>query len=56
MIMLFEVINIAEYQIAASAEIIRQSFKTVADEFGLTKENAATNGAFLDDFSFFFSC
>jgi len=31
------------------AEIIRRSFATVAEEFGLTRENAATNGAFLDD-------
>ena len=28
-------------------EVIRQSFQTVADEFGLTKENCPTNGAFM---------
>jgi GNAT superfamily N-acetyltransferase len=29
------------------AEVIRESFLTVANEFGLTQENCATNGAFL---------
>ena len=29
------------------AEVIRESFLTVANEFGLTRENCATNGAFL---------
>lgn len=41
--------EITEKEIAASADIIRRSFKTVADEFHLTKENASTNGAFLED-------
>jgi ribosomal protein S18 acetylase RimI-like enzyme len=36
-----------ENELPTCAEIIRQSFKTVADDFGLTKENASTNGAFL---------
>jgi ribosomal protein S18 acetylase RimI-like enzyme len=27
--------------------VIRQSFATVAEEFGLTEQNAATNGAFM---------
>ena len=31
------------------ASIVRRSFATVAEEFGLTLENAATNGAFLED-------
>ncbi len=41
--------EIAEKEIASSAEIVRRSFQTVAQEFGLTKENAPTNGAFLED-------
>ena len=28
-------------------EVIHRSFQTVADEFGLTKENCPTNGAFI---------
>lgn len=28
-------------------EVIHRSFQTVADEFGLTKENCPTNGAFM---------
>ncbi|NLL92333.1 MAG: GNAT family N-acetyltransferase [Ruminococcaceae bacterium] len=36
-------------EIPVFAEVIRRSFKTVADDFGLTKENAPTNGAFLKD-------
>ncbi len=35
--------------IAASAEIVRRSFKTVAEELHLTPDNAPTNGAFLKD-------
>jgi len=35
--------------IPVCASIVRQSFATVADEFGLTRENAATNAAFLED-------
>lgn len=34
---------------AQSAEIIRLSFKSVADQFGLTEKNAPTNAAFLQD-------
>ncbi len=41
--------SLTEKDIATSAEIVIQSFKTVADEFGLTEENAPTNGAFLKD-------
>ena len=41
--------EITETEIAESSEIIRQSFKTVADEFNLTKEKVPTNGAFLED-------
>ena len=41
--------EITEKDIATSGDIVRRAFKTVADEFGLTKENASTNGAFLQD-------
>ncbi len=36
----------ADYE--ASTAVIRESFMTVAEEFGLTKQNAASNGAFLE--------
>jgi ribosomal protein S18 acetylase RimI-like enzyme len=38
-----------ETELAASAEVIRCSFATVASEFGLTRDNCPTNGAFLED-------
>jgi ribosomal protein S18 acetylase RimI-like enzyme len=44
-----KIIELTEKNLPASAEIIRQSFKTVADEFNLTKESVPTNGAFLED-------
>lgn len=34
-------------ELDACADIIRRSFGTVADEFGLTVDNCPTNGAFL---------
>lgn len=40
--------EIGEQGINASVDVIRESFSTVADEFGLTKENSPSNGAFLD--------
>jgi ribosomal protein S18 acetylase RimI-like enzyme len=40
---------VSQEDIPVCAEVIRQSCLTVADEFGLTKENASTNGAFLED-------
>lgn len=43
------IIKLDKNHIVQSAEIIRQSFKTVAEQFGLTKENAPTNAAFLRD-------
>ena len=46
---MFKITEIAENDIVTSANIIRRAFKTVADEFGLTEENAPTNGAFLKD-------
>ena len=46
---MYKIIEISENDIYASAEIIRNAFKTVADEFGLTMETAPTHGAFLKD-------
>ena len=40
-----EIIDPAEF--ANSARVIRNSFKTVAGEFGLTRENAPTHPSFL---------
>ena len=51
--MSLEIKKILESDIPSSANIIRQSFKTVADEFGLTMENTPTNGAFLKDAKLF---
>jgi len=36
-------------EIDACTEVIRQSFLTIANEFGLTKENCQTNGAFIEN-------
>jgi len=46
---MFNVMNITEKDLTLSAEIIRQSFKTIADEFGITEENTPTHGTFLKD-------
>jgi len=37
----------AQDQISASADIIRQAFKTVAEEFNLTPRNAPTHPSFI---------
>jgi GNAT superfamily N-acetyltransferase len=42
---IMEITDPAEF--ADSARVIRNSFKTVAEEFGLTRENAPTHPAFL---------
>lgn len=34
-------------EMLVSVEVIRKSFQTVADEFGLTRENTPTNAAFI---------
>lgn len=47
--MSINIMQLNKSHITQSAEIIRQSFETVADEFCLTKENAPTNAAFLQD-------
>ncbi len=39
--------SIGRDQLEACAALIRESFLTVAEEFGLTQENCPTNGAFL---------
>lgn len=41
--------EIATEKIACAAEIIRQSFRTVADDFGLTSENCPAHPAFISD-------
>lgn len=48
--MSINITKLDERHITQSAEVIRQSFKTVADEFGLTIKNAPTNAAFLQDY------
>jgi Acetyltransferases len=39
--------QIDENNLSDCLEVIHKSFKTVADDFGLTPENCATNGAFM---------
>ena len=46
---IFRIIEITEKDITLSADIIRRSCKTVADQFGLTEDNAPISGAFLKD-------
>ncbi|MDR2532175.1 MAG: GNAT family N-acetyltransferase [Oscillospiraceae bacterium] len=46
---MLNVAEITEKDIPMSADIIRRSFKTVADEFGITEENTPTHGTFLKD-------
>ncbi|MDR2558836.1 MAG: GNAT family N-acetyltransferase [Oscillospiraceae bacterium] len=46
---MYNVREITPEEIPQSAEIIRQSFKTVADEFGITEENTPTHGTFMKD-------
>ncbi|MCL2077466.1 MAG: GNAT family N-acetyltransferase [Oscillospiraceae bacterium] len=46
---MFKIIEIAEKDISLSAEIVRRSCSTIAEQFELTEENAPTNGSFLKD-------
>jgi ribosomal protein S18 acetylase RimI-like enzyme len=46
---MYHVKEITAEEIPQSAEIIRCSFQTVADEFGITEENTPTHGTFLKD-------
>ena len=39
--------RIEEHELEECAAVIRAGFLTVAEEFGITKENAPTNGAFI---------
>jgi ribosomal protein S18 acetylase RimI-like enzyme len=39
--------EVTEEELEACADVIRRAFGTVATEFGLTAENAPTNGAFI---------
>jgi ribosomal protein S18 acetylase RimI-like enzyme len=45
--MCFEIELMREENLAECAEVIRRGFLTVAKDFGLTKENSPTNGAFI---------
>lgn len=45
----FLIFEVNREDIPECAEIIRRSFITVAEEMGLTKENAPTNPAFIED-------
>jgi len=45
----FKVSQLTEENIAKSADIIRRSFKTVAEEFGITEENTPSHGSFIKD-------
>ncbi len=40
---------LAHDTLSAAADVIRQSFRTVADEFGLTPENCPSHPAFLSE-------
>ncbi|MCL2019038.1 MAG: GNAT family N-acetyltransferase [Oscillospiraceae bacterium] len=46
---MFNVNEITENDVVKSADIIRRSYKTVAEEFGITEENTPTHGSFLKD-------
>lgn len=46
---MFKILEITEENIPKSAEIIRLSFGTVAEEFGITEENTPSHGTFLKD-------
>lgn len=39
--------EVEDQELEECASVIRQGFLTVAEEFGITRENAPTNGAFL---------
>lgn len=41
------IVQINENKLQECLEVIHRSFATVAEEFGLTQENCATNGAFI---------
>lgn len=43
----YEVKEIKASDLEVCAEVLRQSFRTVAEDFGLTMENCPTNGAFI---------
>lgn len=43
----YEIVLMKDEDLEECAEVIRQSFMTVAKDFGLNKENCPTNGAFI---------
>lgn len=44
-----EIRQLRREELADAARVVRGAFATVAGEFGLTKENCPTNGAFLPE-------
>lgn len=46
--MKYEIRPMKEENLEECASVIRQGFMTVAKEFGLTKENCPSNGAFIE--------
>ena len=43
----YEIREVEEKELEECASVIREGFLTVAEEFGITRDNAPTNGAFL---------
>ncbi len=43
----YEIREVKEHELEECAAVIREGFLTVAKEFGITKENVPTNGAFI---------
>jgi ribosomal protein S18 acetylase RimI-like enzyme len=43
----YEISEVSEFELEECASVIRTGFLTVAQEFGITRENAPTNGAFM---------
>ena len=41
--------RLSERDIPEIVKVLNESFKTVADEFGFTRENAPTNAAFIGE-------
>ena len=44
-----EIRQLKREELGEAARVVRGAFATVAEEFGLTKENCPTNGAFLPE-------
>jgi ribosomal protein S18 acetylase RimI-like enzyme len=48
-IFFMEIVNLSDNEIEICRKILNESFLTVANEFGLTKENSPTNAAFYSN-------